>query len=785
MADFDPFTVAPSSGVRQDTGKNPDPRQWDRISKSKIKRAERRVRDSVITQVGENDWVVEGHPKLGDHYSEYKVHRTIGNNGKMRHVCACQQHVGGQYRSMCTHIIATLIAVKENKCLTLNEQETSSSLVPSAEPTPSDTSPPMAKSSGSVSDADTRLSKGLDQLTQNPSPKTDPSSPSSTSAPSPTASKPKSRKTLRLSNDSTSPITSGQQEQSSDTHSTSRASGVTPRELPGRYPSWVTEFRDFQPRVAQEVVDALKDNNLVFLDGPTGSGKSLIGYMVGELWAQQIQRAPQSVYLCNDKALQRQFLADFKEVGARTMMGRANYMPQITSDDWGNPVTCDDCNKRNDNCTFCPDVQACSYTVAKEAAKEASVAVLNYAYFLREANSSHSTFSGRELVIADECDVLEGIMLSYAEVVYSQQLRRQLNLGQPKVLENATSQAEWLEQVVLPAIENEIVSMGKVPGSDVKRTRQIKRLRTKKNETIGLMNGIEEGNWVMTGYKTSRTRGERQGPLIFKPIRIDEMAGQMLFRHGRKFVMMSATIVSPEELADTLGWTSNYAVVKAPMIFPVENRPVYVSAVGNMSRKTVEADAPLVVNAVKHILNEFPDERAIIHTVSYDLTQRIQRGLEGCGRRVMTYRDSAHKEEILAEFKGVPSAVLIGPSIGRGTDFKGDAARINIVCKVPYPYLGDKQVSARTYDGAAGNLWYRTKTVRELVQMTGRTTRSEDDWSLTYVLDGQAMKLLRENKELFPEWWREAATTRATPEMFMRSRHLPRPEFLETTDQAQ
>lgn len=774
---FDPFATGASE--RTPNSGSPDPRTWDWISASKLKRSERRVRDSIILQIGPDDWIVEGMPQLSDHYAEYQVHRWYNDEGKPRHTCACQKHVGGQYRNMCTHIIATLIAIKDGVCRiqTSTEQENQNpKSAQTVEGTSSFTTESMDQPSNSVSDADTRLSQELDAQLLSPS------SPSS-----PRKKKRRKDSNSQTPSDGTSSSTSGPTAEQLSIQSMKPALGATPSDTPGHYPTWVKEFRDFQVSVAQQVIDAFKDNDLVFLDGPTGSGKSLIGYMVGQMYGRDEHTAlhPSPLYLCNDKALQNQFLRDFGEVGARTMMGRANYTPLQSTDDWGNAVTCDDCDRRDTRCTFCSDVDMCPYRLAKEAAKEANVGVLNYAYYLRESNSAHSTFSGRRLVIADECDVLEGIMLSYAEVVYSQQLRRELDLGQPNRLENMDDQVDWLSDRVLPAIEKAIKDMGRVSSGDVKQTRRLKRLRTKLDETVGLIDGVPSGNWVMTGYKTSRKRGDREGPIIFKPVRVNEFGQKMLFKHAQKWLLMSATIVSPEELVDTLGWTSNFAVVKAPMTFPVERRPVYCSAVGNMSRKTVDQDAPLVVNAVRHILDQFPDERAIIHTVSYDLTQRIQRGLEGCGRKVMTYRDSSEKETILERFTNTPSAVLIGPSIGRGTDFKDDAARINIICKVPYPFLGDKQVSTRVYDSEGGNLWYRTKTVREIVQMTGRTTRSETDWSLTYILDSQAMKLLRENKSLFPEWWREAATTRATPELFLHHRQLPRPDFLASTETMQ
>lgn len=92
----------------------------------------------------------------------------------------------------------------------------------------------------------------------------------------------------------------------------------------------------------------------------------------------------------------------------------------------------------------------------------------------------------------------------------------------------------------------------------------------------------------------------------------------------------------------------------------------------------------------------------------------------------------------------------------RGVDLKDDDCRVVVVAKVPFPYLGDKQVSARLHS-PGGQAWYTVQTIRTLVQMTGRGVRHEDDWCESYVLDSVMLKQLwKKDKRLFPGWWAEA-----------------------------
>lgn len=91
----------------------------------------------------------------------------------------------------------------------------------------------------------------------------------------------------------------------------------------------------------------------------------------------------------------------------------------------------------------------------------------------------------------------------------------------------------------------------------------------------------------------------------------------------------------------------------------------------------------------------------------------------------------------------------------RGVDLPGDDCRVQIVCKVPYPYLGNRQIKERTRL-PGGQSWYTTQTARTIVQMTGRGVRSADDHAVTYVLDRQFGRWFGDAKKLLPKWWTDA-----------------------------
>ena len=90
----------------------------------------------------------------------------------------------------------------------------------------------------------------------------------------------------------------------------------------------------------------------------------------------------------------------------------------------------------------------------------------------------------------------------------------------------------------------------------------------------------------------------------------------------------------------------------------------------------------------------------------------------------------------------------------RGIDLPDDACRVQVVAKIPFPYLGDKQVNARLYS-AGGQTWYRVNTLRSLLQSTGRGVRHPDDWAITYILDQSFGKLWQQSRRIIPQWWSE------------------------------
>src|SRR5688572_29011158 len=84
-------------------------------------------------------------------------------------------------------------------------------------------------------------------------------------------------------------------------------------------PGWVDVDRlQSQDEVAADLARLLKQHRVVFLQAPTGSGKTLIANL-----AQRKMQARRMIYTCTTKSLQDQVVRDF--IYGRVLKGRSNY----------------------------------------------------------------------------------------------------------------------------------------------------------------------------------------------------------------------------------------------------------------------------------------------------------------------------------------------------------------------------------------------------------------------------------------------------------------------------
>lgn len=519
------------------------------------------------------------------------------------------------------------------------------------------------------------------------------------------------------------------------------------------------KFREFRPQqvTALEKI-ARSDKKVILCQAPTGAGKTLLMGALGRYLKKSL------VYTCHTKQLQQQVVDDFPY--AVELKGRSNYFCVK-----GQGLTCNECTMKRGNrkpsvckvCEYqscpirpiegkkrnkseteatCPCKLDCPYEIQKGEALAAEIAVLNTPFFLNEANFAGG-FSEWPLVVLDEGDLMKNALMSFIEVSLSKSMIQRLRLEPPRKTAESTWPG-WIQNLAIPAIKQHIKELedGLSP-FEIREKQDLERLLYR----LSFFINQNLNNWVFIPSETSWT---------WKPVFVGRYAQHNLWRHGEKFLVMSATIISPRQFARDLGLDpEEVEFIDLPSTFPPERRPIHVFYVADVSHKNKEAAWPQVVRAIDKIIADHPNDKGLIHTHSYELARYVYDNSEHKAR--LMQHDTLSRVTELERFKAESQPkVLISPSMERGTDLPGDMCRFIVVAKVPYPYLGDPQIARRLYSASDGNLWYAVQTIRSIVQATGRGMRSADDYCESFILDEQFGRLFSEYSSLFPQWWKEA-----------------------------
>jgi len=520
---------------------------------------------------------------------------------------------------------------------------------------------------------------------------------------------------------------------------------------------WINFFPYAAPRPEQEKVinfalNALvnDDKRFVILDCGTGIGKSAIGFTIAQ-WYNQFVRGNGAYYLTTQKVLQEQYMKDFAKDGMMNLQSANNFtckyykFKTCAQSRMELKATQDDKFKK-----IC--MGGCKYVKAKKEFIEGQHGITNFAYFMAETNYA-GHLEKRTMMVVDECHNTEIQLGNFVEVSFSEFFASsKLKLSPPKHNSDKTV-INWVIKEYKPALSklvkhfsDTIEKMGLKANLKefVQVSRQYDMLQKHFSKVETFLDVYQEDNWVMNVIETE---GRGKLKFEFKPIHVGPYSEDKLFRMADKVVMMSATVMHKEAFCEVLGIPEDRAAyIHIPSPFPVENRPIIVSPAGSMSYKNIDKTLPAMVAAIKEILKSHPNAKGIIHTNSFKIASYIRKNIRS---KRLLFHNSEDREKVLKKHIADPRAtVLVSPSMQEGVDLKGNLSEFQIICKVPFPYLGDKLVKKRM---TKWEWWYPLQTAKVIVQSVGRSIRSENDQAVTYVLDGDWDYYWKKHKGLFPQ----------------------------------
>ncbi len=526
---------------------------------------------------------------------------------------------------------------------------------------------------------------------------------------------------------------------------------------------WINQFPYKEPRneqtsVIDKVLNEFKSGKkYAIVDCGTGVGKSAIGLTI----AKQISKYSSqfngifeegAYFLTTQRVLQDQYESDFKKDGLISLSSSSNYSCKLDKGacckEIQTALRSGSLNKKYDSCSY-----NCTYKAKKKEFIEKKLGITNFSYFLTEKNYSQKIPNKRVLVI-DEAHNLENELTRFIEISVSSYFSEKiLKLKTPRGLDTQFKVYNWIKNVYyselvkkISFISSQLQKFG-ITSTKLeefkKITNRYELLTSHEKKISQFINLYNKDNWVFDIEKVNNNHKK----FVFKPIDISKYAHQYLLQFADYIIFMSATIISHEGFSLTIGLPADKVVsIESPSPFPAENRPIIYSPAGSMSSKNIEKTLPVLKTMIEEIISNHKTEKGIIHTHSTKIAKYLKNNIKN-KRLIIAYGDKREKA-LEKHTKSKEPTILISPSMSEGVDLKGKLSEFQILCKIPFPYLGDKVVKKKM---TKWKWWYNTQTIRTIIQSVGRSIRSKDDKAVTYILDSDWKRIKSMCRNDFPK----------------------------------
>jgi Rad3-related DNA helicase len=527
---------------------------------------------------------------------------------------------------------------------------------------------------------------------------------------------------------------------------------------------WISFFPMSTPRAKQEeainfILNAFAEGKrFVLAELPTGVGKSAIGITVARYLNSTLPPdttglfSPGAWFVTTQKILQDQYLRDFEKLGMRSVKSSSNYgcsyhKTHTCEQSQQLLKTVDEESPFHKKCNF-----HCVYKQAKRDFSEAQLSVTNFPYMLTDANYS-KRMPSRSLLVIDEAHNIEGEIGRFVEVSISERFAHAVTKLALPEFKSEKQAHEWIEQTYCPKVIEQVAHMEKMVAKLLKDkgnlkdfpvvSRQLELMKGHQTKLEQFLDNYSEENWAMEMQEGDESSGRK---VQFKTIDVGLYTQDTLFKLGERVLMMSATVLNKDAFCCSIGLKpEEVAFITAPSPFPPENRPILYFPAGLMGRDHIDRTLPRLAKMVTEILANHKKEKGIIHCRTYTIANYLKRNIKDS--RLLIHGSDDRDEVLARHMASSKPTVLLSPSMTEGVDLRDDASRFQIICKLEFPYLGDKIVRKRMNKW---KWWYDFQTAKSFMQAIGRSVRSESDHAVTYILDGDWERFYGKSRDMFP-----------------------------------
>lgn len=504
-------------------------------------------------------------------------------------------------------------------------------------------------------------------------------------------------------------------------------------------------FRPHQKETILDIQQNLDSDEIenVVLESPTGSGKSAIAICLGLYYKS-------AFLLTSQKILQDQYTKDYSSGRVCVLKGRNNYPCKLFPG-----FTCEDsyCSTKQ-----CPLKSECFYEIAKQQAVGSYVALMNYKYYLCITNYT-GTFPNRKLLVCDEAHSLDDECMSFVEFSFSSFYLSKLGVtSKIPIYENLEEYVVWLQMLLLKisSIKKNTIEKLKNKFLDVVIISGLqKELESLINQEERVKTFLESNKKIEWIFDITTNEKLRSKTIIFKPLTVGYFAQKLIFKHAEKKLFMSATILDKDSFCKNLDLDLlKTKFIQVESSFSPEIRPIILTRTGNLGKNDIEETLPKIAKDVGRILDFHDNVKGLIHAHTYRIANYIKENVEEKYKERLIFHTSETRIDALKTFiESKEPKVLITPSMTEGIDLKDDLSRFVVIVKLPFMFLGDKQVKKRM---EMDSQWYKWKTALTLIQAAGRGVRHEKDFCTIYIMDSQFKYFLKKNLKFFPKYFVDA-----------------------------
>jgi len=513
------------------------------------------------------------------------------------------------------------------------------------------------------------------------------------------------------------------------------------------------EMRPGQPEVLAAIKQALLDPKIriIIAELPTGWGKSPM--------ALAAAKASGLAYIATaNKFLQKQYLRDFSDLLVE-LKGKANYkctqydVPEILLSKFGEFYNCvnSPCQETKKSREECSQNRCCEYHKQFDLAVEADITLFNYASALAFLNHTDK-FQKRNLLICDECHNIPHWITSFVSVDFTQKSLQDIGFTKKIPSYNTVDEYSSFLVEVQRCIKNKLKVSSYLSSDLVDKLETLSRRFTLFDKVT--LNKMNMNNFVLEKQYENDAIKSSIKSLSFKPIDVSKLVNQYLFKHGKKIILFSATVLDFETYKEMIGIDNDEecAIIQAANRFPKENRPILTNMmVGWINRNNLPDMLPKIVESISLIMNHHPNVKGLIHGVTYNICDYIYQNLKS--DRLLYPREARYQYDMYQEhITSSKSTFLLSPSMTEGVDLYDDLCRVQIYAKMPYISLGAPVVSKRKdkYPN-----YYNMQTALSLVQGMGRGIRNEKDFCYIYMLDKCFFSFFENNFDILPDDFEE------------------------------